>query len=404
MGDITETEDEHKMQECLRVTGADKIVARFPKGLDARLGPYPADDTPQSLLKEYIMDAETGRLDPWEDAYGEKISQEIEQEEDFEDEVIGSRSLKNKDCAFSPGEWSKLCFARTLMKRDADLRSVEPKKLDLSESWPRTGTCFQSVFDEPSAPLDPIAARAVFDKIESLRGGCTVIHITHDLAACIKADQVILFDEGKNVESGTHEGLLAQPDSKYRQFYMASIGHGGDDNSEDDEEDDDSVDEEAAEEEDDDEDDGEDENDDAREEEQSADDIKGRGNPSEVRAQSASIVQPKVKPVEGMATTVTGGGDGDDNDGWVDEPDATKDSHDHLAKGKGKAIPSEAEMASSIDLEIEELQSNLLGEDGHDADSTGEEGQVEEDEEDADVEGEDSGFEGSSQSSVCADA
>lgn len=134
MGDITETEDEHKMQECLRVTGADKIVARFPKGLDARLGPYPADDTPQSLLKEYIMDAETGRLDPWEDAYGEKISQEIEQEEDFEDEVIGSRSLKNKDCAFSPGEWSKLCFARTLMKRDADLRSVEPKKLDLSES------------------------------------------------------------------------------------------------------------------------------------------------------------------------------------------------------------------------------------------------------------------------------
>lgn len=50
------------------------------------------------------------------------------------------------------------------------------------------------------------------------------MHITHDLSACLKADQVILFEDGKNVESGTHEALLADPDSKYRLFYNASLG------------------------------------------------------------------------------------------------------------------------------------------------------------------------------------
>lgn len=50
------------------------------------------------------------------------------------------------------------------------------------------------------------------------------MHITHDLSACLKADQVILFEDGTNVESGTHEALLANPESKYRQFYNASLG------------------------------------------------------------------------------------------------------------------------------------------------------------------------------------
>lgn len=92
------------------------------------------------------------------------------------------------------------------------------------------------IFDEPTAKLDPIASRAVFDQIESLRGKCTVIHITHDLSACLKADQVILFEDSTNMESGTHEDLLSRPDSKYREFYTATLGRGDDGGDSDDEE------------------------------------------------------------------------------------------------------------------------------------------------------------------------
>lgn len=92
----------------------------------------------------------------------------------------------------------------------------------------------ERIFDEPSSALDPLAAKMVFDKIESLRGGCTVIHITHDLAACIKADQVIMFEDGKLIETGTHADLLEKADSRYRAFYMAHTGQDEDGQSADD--------------------------------------------------------------------------------------------------------------------------------------------------------------------------
>lgn len=121
-GDVTNMHDEERLQECLRITGADKVIAKFTKGLDARLGPYPADDTPQSLLKDYIKETTTGGYDPWEADYDKKVERDIEIEDQYDDSVVGSGRLKNKDCAFSPGEWSKLVVARAMMKKSADLR------------------------------------------------------------------------------------------------------------------------------------------------------------------------------------------------------------------------------------------------------------------------------------------
>jgi hypothetical protein len=49
-----------------------------------------------------------------------------------------------------------------------------------------------------------------------------------------------MFEDGKNIESGTHEALLAQLDSRYRRFYLASLGQ-DDDDEEDDGDDEESV-------------------------------------------------------------------------------------------------------------------------------------------------------------------
>lgn len=136
-GDVTVANDEERMQECLKITGADKIIAKFPKGLDARLGPYPADDTPQSLLREFIQETKTGGFDPWEANYDIKLEQDIERDDDYDDDtVIGLGQQKKKDCAFSPGEWSKLVIARALMRKSADLRYVGTTLLSfISSSW-----------------------------------------------------------------------------------------------------------------------------------------------------------------------------------------------------------------------------------------------------------------------------
>ena len=128
MGDVSDGNDGAKMRECIEIAGLAKVLARFPKGLDARLGPYPANPTPSSCLKEYVKETKLGPMEAWEEGFAQLVAKEIEEDEEWEDEVIGGSgaagngSLKNKDCAFSPGQWQRLCFARSLMKRDADLR------------------------------------------------------------------------------------------------------------------------------------------------------------------------------------------------------------------------------------------------------------------------------------------
>lgn len=317
MGDVTNMQDEERTKECLRITGADKVVARFPKGLDARLGPYPADDSPQSLLKEYIQESKTGGYDPWEEEYGKTIERDIELDEEYDDSVIGSSRLKNKDCAFSPGQWSKLVIARALMKKSADLRSVIFTVLLLSafhadkHSLPLDN--INSIFDEPTAKLDPIASRAIFDEIEKLRGSCTVVHITHDLSACLKADQVILFDDGCNVESGTHEALLAKANSKYGEFYKATLGHQNDED-----EDDDGETEEAENEEDD--------GGSVEEEDEEAEAIQDRPDGEE---ESEAEVDARTDNVE--ATGAEGTGEEDNGDEWEDEEDEENSGESKLA-------------------------------------------------------------------------
>lgn len=129
MFDVSRTCDDAHMWRCICAAGIEKVIRRFPKGLDARLGPYPADPSPAGFLKEVVKDHQTGPIDPWEADFYKVVKQEIQDDEEWEDEVVGGAgasggSLKGKDCAFSPGEWQKLSFAGSLIKQSADLRSV----------------------------------------------------------------------------------------------------------------------------------------------------------------------------------------------------------------------------------------------------------------------------------------
>ncbi|MFI6462138.1 ABC transporter ATP-binding protein [Streptomyces sp. NPDC050538] len=87
----------------------------------------------------------------------------------------------------SGGQWQRLGIARAAYRKGRIL-----------------------IVDEPTAALDARAELEVFEKIRALAGtGQTVVLITHRLASVRHADLVHVLDQGRLVESGTPDELLA---------------------------------------------------------------------------------------------------------------------------------------------------------------------------------------------------
>jgi len=65
------------------------------------------------------------------------------------------------------------------------------------------------VLDEPTAALDPLAERDVFERFAALARGRFAVIVTHRMGAAALADDVAVLHRGRVVEHGTHEGLVA---------------------------------------------------------------------------------------------------------------------------------------------------------------------------------------------------
>ena len=65
------------------------------------------------------------------------------------------------------------------------------------------------ILDEPSSGLDAESERLVFQGLHNLLEGRTTFVIAHHLATIRKADSILVLDNGRIVERGTHEDLMA---------------------------------------------------------------------------------------------------------------------------------------------------------------------------------------------------
>ena len=73
------------------------------------------------------------------------------------------------------------------------------------------------ILDEATASIDPENEHLIQQAIEALTRGKTVITIAHRLATVRHADQILVVDDGRIVQSGTHDELVRQ-DGVYRRF------------------------------------------------------------------------------------------------------------------------------------------------------------------------------------------
>ncbi|MEU9279986.1 ABC transporter ATP-binding protein [Streptomyces sp. NPDC048341] len=84
------------------------------------------------------------------------------------------------------------------------------------------------IADEPTSALDPEAEIESFERIRRLSDeGKTVVLVSHRMAGVQHADIIYVLDEGSLVESGSHQELMARPDSQYRRMYLMQANQYG---------------------------------------------------------------------------------------------------------------------------------------------------------------------------------
>ncbi len=82
------------------------------------------------------------------------------------------------------------------------------------------------ICDEPTTALDVTTQKEILKLISQLQAeqGCAVLFITHDMGVVAEiADDVLVMNQGRAVESGTSEQVLRQPKEAYTQTLLAAV-------------------------------------------------------------------------------------------------------------------------------------------------------------------------------------
>ena len=99
----------------------------------------------------------------------------------------------------SGGEWQRVALARALFAVEAGARVL--------------------VLDEPTANLDVRAEAALFDDFLDLTHGLTTILISHRFSTVRHADRICVLDDGRVVEDGSHDELVAAG-GRYAELFL----------------------------------------------------------------------------------------------------------------------------------------------------------------------------------------
>ncbi|UFH51806.1 hypothetical protein [Pseudomonas sp. KNUC1026] len=80
------------------------------------------------------------------------------------------------------------------------------------------------VMDEATSSLDSLTERYIQEKLDEIMEQRTVIVVAHRLSTVAHLDRIVVFDQGRLVEDGTHGELLAQQGYYWRLWTRQQLG------------------------------------------------------------------------------------------------------------------------------------------------------------------------------------
>jgi ATP-binding cassette subfamily B protein/subfamily B ATP-binding cassette protein MsbA len=99
-------------------------------------------------------------------------------------------------------------YATVLGERGATLSGGERQRLSIARAFLKNAPIL--ILDEPTSSLDPETERLILDALEDLMLSRTTLVIAHRFSTVRRADQIIVLAEGRVIETGTHDELLAR--------------------------------------------------------------------------------------------------------------------------------------------------------------------------------------------------
>lgn len=142
------------------------------------------------------------------------LSEKFQSEENRILKIEEKSGLKNRICTMKLGDNTELT---TLKEGGEELSGGEWQRVALARILWSDADIY--ILDEPTASLDPIEEIRIFNTYHELLKNKTVIFITHRLGFVKNVDEVIVLNNGKIAETGTHGQLMKKNNGLYKNMF-----------------------------------------------------------------------------------------------------------------------------------------------------------------------------------------